>query len=532
MPAKEELTKSFWQEWPIPAFTKLNHNLETDVCILGAGIAGLSCAYQLLRNGYRVVVMDSGPIGGRQTLRTTAHLCNALDDRYFEIERLHGLEHAKAVAESHADAIDQIEKVCGEENISCDFQRLNGYLFLGPADDEELLIKECKAARDAGVKVMSLPSVPNLAFNSGPCLRFSNQAQFHPGKYIGGLVQAIARMGGFIFAHTHADLIIGGPNARVTTTSGHIVHTDSIIVATNSPVNNTLAIHTKQAAYRSYVLGFEVPKQSIPAVLLWDTSDPYHYVRLHQDPSSAYDLLIVGGEDHRTGQATNAEERFQNLQAWTRFRFKGIREPLYRWSGQIIEPVDKLAYIGRNPVDYDNVFIATGDSGNGMTYGVIAGMLLTDLILKRPNDWEKVYAPNRVNVRSAGEFARENINTAVQYDAWITGGDVSSLDDIREGSGAVIRQGVGKVAAYRDTDGRLTVCSAVCPHLGGIVAWNAGEKTWDCPCHGSRFDRFGKVINGPANANLASIDEETLETPVNEIPVTEGTWAYPPVPLL
>ena len=211
-------------------------------------------------------------------------------------------------------------------------------------------------------------------------------------------------------------------------------------------------------------------------------------------------MLIVGGEDHKTGQADDADERFDRLETWTRQRFP-VEEVEYRWSGQVIEPVDGLAFIGRNPGD-KNIYIVTGDSGNGMTHGTIAGILLTDLILGRPNEWEALYEPSRISLRATPEFARENLNVAAQYGDYATTGDIEKPGELEPETGGVIRHGLKKVAVYRDTHGKLHECTAVCPHLGGIVHWNHGEKTWDCPCHGSRFDPFGKVLNGPANTGL------------------------------
>jgi Rieske Fe-S protein len=219
----------------------------------------------------------------------------------------------------------------------------------------------------------------------------------------------------------------------------------------------------------------------------------------------AQEILIVGGEDHKTGQADDAGTRYALLEQWTRERFPMATEVGFRWSGQIMEPVDGLAFIGRNPLDDDNVYIATGFSGNGLTYGTIAGLLLTDLISGRENRWAQLYSPSRVTFASAEQFVKEAANIAVQYLDWLTGGEVEKDRLVPPGTGGVVRHGLTQVAAYRDADGTLHECSAVCPHLGGIVAWNHEEKTWDCPVHGSRFDRMGQVLNGPANEDLPAV---------------------------
>lgn len=494
----------------LPKFTPLTESLRADVCVVGAGIAGLTTAYLLSQEGKRVVVLDDGPIGSGMTQVTTAHLASALDDRYFEIERLHGETSARLAAQSHTAAINRIEAIVRQESIACDFQRLDGYLFLAPEQKNELvqiLDRELAAARRAGLKdVEKLVRAPLEPFNTGPCLRFPKQGQFHPLKYLAGLARAIESRGGRIFTDTHADQIHGGNPAEVGA-GPQVVACDAVVVATNTPINDLVAIHTKQAPYMSYVIGARVPRGSVHRALYWDTLDSYHYVRL-QTMDGDDDLLIVGGEDHKSGQADDTDERHGRLEAWARERFPGMQEVEYVWAGQVMETIDGLAFIGRNPLDKDNVFIATGDSGMGMTHGTIAGMLLTDLILGRVSLWEKLYDPRRKTLRAAGTYVKETANMAAQFGDWVGKGDAASPDEIANGSGAVIRRGVNMVAVYRDAQGRLHERSAVCNHLGCIVHWNAAETTWDCPCHGSRFDKLGKVINGPANRDLASVERK------------------------
>jgi len=488
----------------LPSYSPLTADASADVCVIGAGISGLTTAYQLTQVGKSVVVLDDGAIGSGMTAVTTAHLVNALDDRYFELERLHGARGARLAAESHTAAIDFIEKIVQREKIACDFMRLDGYLILGPEHDEAYLDHEMEAVHRAGLhNVVKIGRAP-IAFDTGPCLRFPNQAQFHPLKYLSGIAEAIERGGGRIFTGTHATGVEGGKSAKVTTKSG-IVAARDIVVATNTPVNDLVVVHTKQAPYMTYVIGARVPRDSVPLMLLWDTSDPYHYVRIYQGVDADHDLLIVGGEDHKTGQADDIEQRHSRVEQWARERFPSMREVTYRWAGQVMEPVDSLAFIGHNPLDKENVYTVTGDSGNGMTHGTIAGILLTDLILGRHNPWQSLYDPGRVTLRATGEFAKEAVNMAAQYADWVTGGDVASADAIEKDSGAVIRRGALKVAVYRDQTGALHERSAVCTHLGCIVRWNPAEKTWDCPCHGSRFDKFGDVINGPANVGLSRL---------------------------
>ncbi|HEY0004644.1 MAG TPA: FAD-dependent oxidoreductase [Pyrinomonadaceae bacterium] len=510
-------TISVWMETTDspPLLSPIKEDMRANVCVVGAGIAGLTTAYLLAREGKRVVVLDDGPIGGGMTGRTTAHLSNAIDDRYVEIERLFTERGARLAAESHTAAIERIESIVKEEKIDCDFERLDGYLFAPPRGSKKLLEDELKAAHRAGlVEVELVERAPLADFDTGAALRFPNQGQFHPLKYLNGLARAIERDGGHIFTGTHATSIEGGFTARIETSVGPVVTADAVVVATNTPVNDLVAIHTKQAPYLTYVIGARLPRGSVTRALYWDTLDPYHYVRLQSLPAEEargskrrgkakeYDLLIVGGEDHKTGQADDANRRFSTLERWARRRFPEMEEIEFRWSGQVMETIDGLAFIGRNPMDAANVLIATGDSGMGMTHGTIAGLLLTDLILERENPWTSLYSPSRLILGAAGEFAKENLNVLSQYTDWFKTGEVDSADEIKRGEGAVLRSGLTKIAAYRDEDGTLHENSAICRHLGCIVHWNSKEKTWDCPCHGSRYDPRGHVLQGPANTDL------------------------------
>jgi len=499
-------TTSVWMATTaVPAEAQLPGDTTTDVCIIGGGIAGLTTAYLLTRKGTRVVVIDDGPIAGGETCRTTAHLVTALDDRFYNLERLHGVDGSRLAAESHVAAIDQIERIVQEEAIDCDFARLDGYLFVPPGDDPSQLATELEAAHRAGLMAVSAVNrAPVDSFDTGPALRFPRQGQFHILTYLNAVAAATRRAGGLIYSGTRAHAFHGGDQARVETDRG-VVTCGAIVVATNTPVNNLVAVHTKQAPYRSYVVAGRVPRGSVPEILLWDTPDSYHYVRIQR--AGEHDLLIVGGEDHKTGQANDGDERCARLESWTRQRFPQVQGFEFRWSGQVMETIDSLALIGRNPLDSDNVYIATGDSGNGMTHGTIAGMLLTDLIMGRENPWAGLYDPSRKTLGAIKEFAKENLNVAAQYADVVSPGDVSDVTEIPRGEGAIVRRGLAKVAVFRDDGGSLHERSAVCTHLGCIVRWNSLERTWDCPCHGSRFHVDGHAVNGPAVSPLSPASE-------------------------
>lgn len=501
---------SLWMEVEVPSSPPLDQNIETDVCIIGSGIAGLTSAYLLSQAGKQVVVLEAGSIAGGQTARTTAHLSWILDDRFSELEKLFGKEGTRLAAQSHHRAVDEIEKIIEREKIDCDFERVDGYLFLTPGDSPEILEEDFQAAKEIGVEVSKIENAP-VPFDTGPCLRFPNQGQFHILKYLFGLVKAIKANNGKIFNYTPVIEVKDGDPCEVLTKQGFTVKAQSVIVATNTPINDRFFIHSKQAPYRTYVIACTIPEGSLPHSLIWDTADPYHYIRLQKhlsDPTKEW--LIIGGEDHKTGQGEEIFEKYDLLEHWARQRFPMLEAVRYRWSGQVLEPVDSLAFLGRNPHD-QNVYVITGDSGQGMTHSTVGAMIIRDLILGHENPWVKIYDPSRKNFSAASEYLKENLNVAAQYGEWIMPGQVDLSDQIPKGSGAVVREGLAKYAVYRDEEGEIHSYSAVCPHLGCIVNWNPAEKSWDCPCHGSRFNAYGKVLNGPAHENLKACDECILK---------------------
>lgn len=497
-----------------------------DVAIIGGGIAGLTTAYLLSKSGKKVAVIEDGYIGSGETGRTTAHITHALDDRYYNLEQKHGLDGARNAANSHTAAINLIESIVKEENIDCDFERLDGFLFLDPTDTKESLDKELEATHKAGINTTEIvEKAPLQSFNTGPCIRFPNQAQFQPLKYLRGLYHVIIRNEGQIFTETHAQEI---NSDSIKTIDDYTLKARNIVIATNAPIiDKTSKIYDKQDAFRTYVIGARIKKGTIPTALYWDTGNqnsenlvaPYHYVRIQKrdNDDKNYDLLIIGGEDHQTGNFSSdddIEKRYSRLESWAKDRFP-IEAIEYRWSGQVMEPQDSIAFIGHNPGDNrNNIYIATGDSGNGITHGTIAGILLTDLILGKSNPWTALYDPSS-EPRKVPSAKSEGGETQSQEAEKPTDQDeqendkkssskskekMTSFENLKERQGIVLEE--EKIAAYKDHKGQLYAYSAVCTHLGCTVTWNNSEKSFDCPCHGSRFSSSGTVINGPANTAL------------------------------
>lgn len=478
---------TLWLDIAQKTIKDLPGDLSTDVCIIGAGIAGLSVAYSLLAAGKKVIILESRNIGSGETGRTSAHISNILDDHYIDLEKAHGSEGARLIAQSHGAAIDFIESVKG----SFHFKRIPGYLFDGT---DKQLEEEFEAATRAGMQV-------EMTYLEGkPALKFFNQARIHPIKYLNTLAQHVIENGGHIY-RAHAVKVEEG---LVTTDEGSKIFTEDIVVTTNTPINNRFTIHTKQAPYRTYIIAGPTKKR-IEDALYWDWGDEiaYHYVRFEGD------MLIVGGEDHKTGQADDAEKRYAKLERWAKEKFH-LEKVEYRWSGQVFNSIDHIGFIGRNPGD-KHIYIASGDTGSGMTNGTIAGILIPDLILGRKNPWEKLYDPTRKHLNTT--FFRENINVAKQYSDYIF---MDTDHSIPKGTGIVIREDDHIFACAKDKDGNLHKVSAVCTHLGCLVHWNTGEQSWDCPCHGSRFSPDGQVLCGPARKPLRKFDVEEESEPISQ----------------
>jgi glycine/D-amino acid oxidase-like deaminating enzyme/nitrite reductase/ring-hydroxylating ferredoxin subunit len=507
----QQKTESIWQkEYTLPSMPQLQESLHTDVCVVGGGIAGLLTSYELLQQGFSVVILERGPLEKNETGFTTAHLSDAIDDGFDHILSLHGQEKLRLFYQSHRSAINLIEKIVRDENISCDFARVNGYLFLSPDKDQTYLRREYDAAILAGAEGIKLSSeFPTTFFNMGPAIRFENQAELHPLKFVHGLIQAILKKGGKIFEHSNAEHFHEGEETFVMVKGGYRVDCKNIVLATNGPTT-TNKIYLKQAAYRTYAVALKIRKGAIPHALYWDTEDSYHYMRLAYSPSNDYDVLIVGGEDHRVGEG-HPEKAFENLYDWIERRLGfTFTEILTSWSGQLLEPIDGMAFIGRSP-GKNNMYIITGDSGHGFTHSAIASKLITGLIKGEHQQLSEIYDPNRFTIKAMKDYVSENANTLQQYADWILPHD--SIETLSLDEGCIVNHGLQKIAVYKDDQGGLHRMSAVCPHMGGLVKWNSVEKTWDCPCHGSRFNRFGGSLHSPATVNLKPLGEASRQAP-------------------
>jgi hypothetical protein len=502
-------TSSFWYEdVGLEKRPALATDADCDLVVIGSGIAGLSTAYEAARWGWKVIVIDRAEtIGGVMTPRTTAHLATELDDYYHYLIKAVGEDAARVYHESQVAAVNRIETICGDEGIDADFVRLDGYLV--PAEPAHMrdLQTEYEVCQQIGVPVEWTANAPIRLAEGTRGLRFPDQGRFHPLKYVRGLIEAIERRDGRIFGGTvYVDHSEDGEGVTIETEAGRKIRSRAAVFATNSPVNDKVTIHTKQVPDRTYVIAGPLPKGAVADALIWDTLDSYHYVRL-QPLGDTEDLLIVGGEDHHSGEATDMDERFAHLEKWARGHWPSLGEVRYRWSGQVMEPVDFMPFSGRNPGNR-NIYVHTGDSGQGMTNGVAGALNIAALLFGQKAHFADVLDPSRKPKAgtSLAEFVSGQAEAVKNLSEYLTGGELESTDELKPGEGAIVRDGLHKIAAYRDQGGKLIQRSAVCTHVGCIVHWNPLETCWDCPCHGSQFRPDGSVINGPAIRPLAKVE--------------------------
>ena len=497
----------FWiDSAPIQKFPKLQRDISVDVVVVGTGITGITTAYVLKQTGLTVALIERERVASIDTGHTTAHLTYITDVELRELARNFGEDHAQAAWDAGAAAIDEIERIVGEEKIECEYTRVPAYIHVcvgGPSKKEApLLKKEADLAAKLGFDAVYLESAPY--FNL-PAVRFANQAKFHPRKYLRSLVKKIPGNGSYVFEKSAASEF--DAKQRRVKVNRNWISFDRVVMATNNPLVGLASItaatlfQTKLSLYTSYALGGRVPSGTLPEALFWDTRDPYDYLRIdrHRD----FDYLIYGGEDHKTGQKKQTQRAYTRLLGRLKKIIPEARVD-HRWSGQVICTSDGLPYIGENA---EHQFVATGYCGNGITFGTVAAMMARDWVTGRKNPWTDLFAVDRKKLKGATwNYVRENKDYPYyMIKDRIARPEAESVREIKRGQGMVVGSRGKKRAVFRDRNGDLHQLSPVCTHLGCLVRWNPAESTWDCPCHGSRFKPTGEVIAGPAEEALASI---------------------------
>ncbi len=494
-------TQPPWLETDVHLFPPLDLDLEVDALVIGGGIAGVTAAYLLKQAGKSVALVERHRIGEGETGHTTAHISYPTDMRLMDLAQKFGIDHAQAAWDAGSAAAEQIAANVAMESIQCELKRVPGYLFAAPdanGDETQKLLKEADLAAGMGFDATYLDSVPMA---ERPGIRFANLLKFHPQKYLQALALRVPGEGSHVFENSNVTEFHEDPSRVVC--NGHTVRYGKVFVATHVPLQGSVGtvsaalFQTKIAGYSTYAMGVKAPKGRLPEALLWDTADPYLYLRV--DRQEDCDYVIIGGADHKTGQEAHPESCYASLETMLE-RYVPEAQVDRRWSGQVIETMDGLPYIGEV---CKNQFIATGFSGTGITFGTLGAMMFRDYVLGKSNPWQDLLSVERKKLSATWDYLKENKDypyyLVKDLFSGARDGDTASLPP---GEGRLMRCNGKKVAAYRDDSGAITMLSAVCPHMGCIVAWNSSEKTWDCPCHGSRFSAKGELMAGPAEKSL------------------------------
>ena len=498
-----------WESKRMPRFPRLKKGGHFDVVVIGGGITGLSAAYFLKEAGRKVCLLERSHIGSGDTACTTAHLTYVTDIRLSRLVKTFGEDAARLFWQGGLAAVDAIERIANEHDIRYEFRRVPAFLHAqlhGNRGEAKQLEDEADLAAKLGFDARFVRSVPLV---NRPGILFSNQAKFHPMAYLAGLAKAVHGGGSVISEETEAKEIESDP-LRVKSDKLEI-RCDYLVIATHVPMMGVTGLvsatlfQTKLYPYSTYAVGANIPRGQWAEMSLWDTSDPYYYLRIDSGQKSGQktDYAIFGGGDHKTGQIDDTNRPFDDL-THTLKQLLPEADIDRRWSGQVIETNDGLPYIGETA---ERQFVATGFAGNGITLGTLAGMMARDAALKRENPWQKLFAVDRKKIRGGTwEYLKENVDYPYYYVRdRLAPAESDSMRDVKRGSGQVVKIDGQRVACSRDASGKLTTVSAVCTHMGCLVHWNAAESTWDCPCHGSRFKPDGSVIAGPAETPLEPV---------------------------
>jgi glycine/D-amino acid oxidase-like deaminating enzyme/nitrite reductase/ring-hydroxylating ferredoxin subunit len=482
---------SLWIETaPAPPRPRLEGELKVDLGVIGGGITGVTAALLARRAGATVALLEAGRIGGGVTGYTTAKVSSLHGLSYARLTSRFGEEGARAYGEANEAGLERIAHFVSELEIDCDFERRPNYTYGISPSDRGNVEDEVEAARNVGLPASFVESV-DLPFPTSGAVRFTDQAQFHPRRYVLALADQIAEPGSHVFENSRVHSVDDGSPCVLRTGAG-VLKAEQVIVATHMPMLDRGLYFARVHPERSYVLAARI-RSRLPEAMYLSTEKPAHSIRAH--PVDEGHVLLIGGESHKTGQS-DTTERYRALERWAREHFDVERFD-YRWATQDNMPADGMPFIGKLWPFSSRLHTATGFRKWGLALGTAAAMMLTDAVGGRQNRWAEAFDPMRLELRaSAGELMKENADVAVRFF-----GDRlkrPSAAGLTPGEGKIVRDGLGQTAAYRDDEGRLHELSARCTHLGCIVAWNSAERTWDCPCHGSRFDHRGAVIQGPA----------------------------------
>lgn len=500
---------SLWQD-TAPDFTGAQTTIPNhvfDVLIVGGGITGITTGLLLQKAGKTCLIAEAHNLCFGTTGGTTSHLNTFLDTTYDQIIKDFGEHNAQLVARATRQSLDLFKQHVQEYNIDCGYEEKNGYVYAQTDEQADQLQKLLDASERAGTQVAYSSDIP-VPVEYKSAIVYKKQAQIHPSRYVLALARALQDAGGVIKEHCLVDKFSEENGLLTIETSKGTIRAKQLIYATHIPPGVNL-LHFRCAPYRSYAIAAELKEEAYPNGLAYDMYDPYHYHRTQTIDGKNY--LIVGGEDHKTAHIKNTEACFHHLESYVR-KYYNVERVAYQWSSQYFEPADGLAYIGHLPGNPDNVYVATGFGGNGITYSHIAAMILRDLLTTGQSEYADLFAPGRVKPMAGfAAFVKENADVVkefIQKKFFI--GKLPQLADIAPGEGRLVKYEGESIALYKDTQGVLHAVDPVCPHAKCNVDWNSAEKSWDCPCHGSRFSYEGEVLTGPSRKGLDKIELSDL----------------------
>lgn len=495
--------ESSWKLSRQPSFPPLSKDAAVDALIIGGGITGVTAAYLLAKAGRSVMLLEKNGICSGETHFTTAHISYPTDMRLRELTKQFGANHAGAIWDACQASAEQIRRNVCQEEIDCGLRHVPGYLYAAgdTSLEEEIprLREDVELAQRMGFDVQLVQACP---VTERPAAAFANLMKFHPTKYVVRLAEAAQQAGCQIHENSEAQAF--DAEKRQVRCNGHAVSYQHVLMATHVPHQGSsgtlgaMLLQTKLAGYSTYAMEAMLPPGSAPEALWWDTSDPYFYLRT--DAVEDGIRVIAGGQDHKTGQKADTEECYTGLSKQILNLFPMARLTR-RWSGQVIETVDGLPYIG----ECDGQFVAAGFSGTGMTFGTLSAMMFAGHVLGIESPWTSLFSVERKKLSSTWDYLKENKDYPFYMAKALFMGGHRAPAELAQGEGAILRMDGKKVAASKDAEGNITLLSAICPHLGCVVEWNNADRTWDCPCHGSRFTAKGEVMAGPAESPLKPV---------------------------
>jgi glycine/D-amino acid oxidase-like deaminating enzyme/nitrite reductase/ring-hydroxylating ferredoxin subunit len=505
---RDGMCTSLWQynmpEYQ-PSHTTISASLY-DIIVVGGGITGVSTALECQKAGKKCLLLEAHSLGFGTTGGTTAHLNTLLDTPYNVIEKKFGKENAHLVAGITREAINQVKQNLHDYNIECGFEEQPGYLFSQDEKQTKELENIAEASKNAGLELSFVSEIPvSIPFEKA--MRVERQARFHPTEYLFALAHAFENAGGVIVQNCRVTDTKDGDIVDVETSLGK-VQSKHLIYATHIPPGINV-LHLRCAPYRSYAMAVRLKNDDYPDGLVYDMYQPYHYIRTQEVNGEKY--LVVGGEDHKTGHEKNTESCFMHLESYVR-KFFDVDFVTFKWSSQYYEPDDGLPYIGHLPFGSGNIYVATGFSGNGITYGIVSAIVLRDLILKGKNEYSELFNPNRLKpIAGFAKFVKENLDVAKELlEKILPSEKLEELAGLANGEGKVVKYEGKNLALFKDDSGKLHAINPTCTHLKCTVTWNLAEQTWDCPCHGARYDWDGKVLTGPASKDLEKVELRAL----------------------